>query len=250
MSDETFAPTEATSDTERFILRVGAPTLGCILSALLAAGPMPAVRAARLEGKLGSINSDLFCVYAINAVALMLYGAMTENKFLFAGNIISTVLSLFYLMSAIGIAESRVRTRMEVITLTSATALVATVFVPWAFAPSHAADALGLFANASIIVLFAAPLSTVMKVVKDRNSASINRPFGIMTVVNCIVWSAYSLYIGDIYIGIPNILGLILGVIQCSLMVIFPSKKPTAEAESAESENPKSPIAAPEAAID
>ena len=175
---------------------------------------------------------------------------MTENKFLFAGNIISTVLSLFYLMSAIGIAESRVRTRMEVITLTLATALVVTVFVPWAFAPSHAADALGLFANASIIVLFAAPLSTVMKVVADRNSSSINRPFGVMTVVNCIVWSAYSLYIGDIYIGIPNILGLILGVIQCSLMVIFPSKKPTAEAESAEYENPKSLIAAPEAAID
>ena len=79
-----------------------------------------------------------------------------------------------------------------------------------------------------------------MKVARDRDSASINRPFGVMTVVNCIVWSAYSLYIGDIYIGIPNILGLILGLIQCSLMIIFPSKKPTAEC--AEYDNPEAVI--------
>ncbi len=143
MSDETFAPTEESDGAERFILRVGAPTLGCILSALLAAGPMAAVRAARKEARLGELNSDLFCVYAINAIALMIYGAITNNKFLFGGNIISTVLSLFYLLSAIGIADVRIRARMEAITLSLAIALVGTVFVPWAWAPSVAADALG-----------------------------------------------------------------------------------------------------------
>ena len=87
-------------------------------------------------------------------------------------------------------------------------------------------NVLGICCNIIVIILFASPLSTIAKVVSTRSSASLNRPFMAVQVLNCALWFTYGLMIGDIYVWIPNAIGLLLGLIQLALICIFPKGKP------------------------
>ncbi len=131
--------------------------------------------------------------------------------------------SLFYMLSTYGYADNGTRRRIErvVIPLIFIETLVAFAFIM--LGPKVGLTILGYLANSIVFVVFASPLSTAAKVIKTKNSASINRPFGIIQVLNCITWTCYAAYIGDIYLLVPNAVGLLLGIIQCILMLMYPA---------------------------
>ena len=83
----------------------------------------------------------------------------------------------------------------------------------------------GVAVNLNLIFFYAAPLSTIMTVVRTKNSASIHFWTMIMNTSNAFFWSVYSLAIQDYYILIPNGLGFIFGVTQMILYVCFRQKE-------------------------
>eukprot|EP00960_Hanusia_phi_P070942 767435-Hanusia_phi.AAC.2 len=46
-----------------------------------------------------------------------------------------------------------------------------------------------------------------------------------MQVVNCTMWTTYGLAINDIFLLIPNALGLVLGLMQCALLFLYRGAK-------------------------
>mmetsp|Transcript_35575 Transcript_35575/g.69681 ORF Transcript_35575/g.69681 Transcript_35575/m.69681 type:complete len:245 (+) Transcript_35575:218-952(+) len=212
-----------TNSTDRFLMDFAAPAAGAIFSSSLALGPMPAVLEARRAEMLGDVNPDVFPVLFVNCVAWCIYSVNIKNSWLFFGNIAGVLSGFFYLLSAYGLSAAKVRQKLEVMAIGLAAALVLTCFAAVAVWEEHRTDLLGFFANAIVFAVFSSPLSTFGDVIKTKNSASINRPFGIIQVFNCIVWVSYALYIHDNYLLVPNLVGLVLGVIQVFLMVIYPA---------------------------
>lgn len=82
----------------------------------------------------------------------------------------------------------------------------------------------GLVVNMNLGFFYGAPLSTIAIVVRTRDSASIHIKTMFMTLSNTAFWLAYGLARKDLYIFIPNGVGLVLGCIQALLCVLFPSK--------------------------
>jgi solute carrier family 50 protein (sugar transporter) len=152
-----------------------------------------------------------------------MYGTATGNPFVFAGNILGITCSLFYMLSTYGYADSSTRRRIEnvVLPLIFIETVISFLFIM--LGPKIGLSILGYLANSIVFVVFASPLSTAAKVIKTKNSASINRPFGVIQVLNCITWTCYAAYIGDIYLLVPNAVGLVLGIIQCFLMLMYPA---------------------------
>jgi len=148
-----------------------------------------------------------------------------DQFFVYAGNIAGMVMGLWYVLSSYGLATAEVRKKIELVTIGLVASLVATITFGGIVYGGNEVATMGIFANVIVFVVFSSPLSTLAMVVREKNSASINRPFGIVQVLNCITWTFYSLFISDWYLFVPNLVGLVLGLIQCALMLIFPAKK-------------------------
>lgn len=149
------------------------------------------------------------------------------------------IFGMFYILSSYGLSVPAVRSKIEMVTLGFMLALVVTCFFSGILYKGNETMPIGIFANGIVFIVFSSPLSTLTKVVREGNSASINRPFGIIQVLNCITWTAYSMYIHDFYLLVPNIVGLVLGLVQCLLMLIFPIKKSSLKVD--EDPNPNAP---------
>jgi len=80
----------------------------------------------------------------------------------------------------------------------------------------------GVCVNANLIFFYAAPLSTIMTVLRTKSSASIHLWTMTMNTTNAFFWCVYSLAIQDYYILIPNGLGFAFGLLQTILYKIYP----------------------------
>ena len=85
---------------------------------------------------------------------------------------------------------------------------------------------LGNYATALCVILFASPLSTVGRVLKERSAASIYAPSAVCQAVNGALWTAYGLFgIGDVYVWGPNATGLGLALLMLALKLVFPGPR-------------------------
>jgi len=92
---------------------------------------------------------------------------------------------------------------------------------------------IGLFSNIFQIFFFGAPLSTIGTVIKTRKSDSIHVPTMCMNTVNSAFWFSYSVspQINDPFIYIMTGAGLIFGIIQIALWMVFPRSRKSPKAE-------------------
>lgn len=81
-------------------------------------------------------------------------------------------------------------------------------------------------ANVMLVFFFLSPLSTLLTVVRRRDSASLVLPLCVMNILNGALWSTYGLVRGDPFIWAPNVFGAVLGVLQTTLRLSFPQRAP------------------------
>ncbi len=200
-----------------------APVLGVFTSEFLALGPLSAVLECRKSKSLGALNPLIFPLLFGNSVGWVIYSSATLNPYVFAGNAGGVVLSLFYLLSAYSLTTcATTKSRLEIISL-FLLALWCGVGFAAATMENKAlgVNIIGFLGNAVVFLLFASPLLTFSKVISTKDSSSINRPFACCQVLNCVTWFAYGLAISDVYIALPNFVGLVLGLAQIALILIY-----------------------------
>ena len=81
---------------------------------------------------------------------------------------------------------------------------------------------IGVAVNLNLIFFYAAPLSSIVAVIRTKNSSSIHPCTMIMNTINSFFWCIYSLAIQDYYILIPNGLGFLFGLAQMMLYSCYP----------------------------
>lgn len=90
---------------------------------------------------------------------------------------------------------------------------------------------IGIAVNCNLVFFFAAPLSTIFHVLRERNSASIHIRTMVTNTVNGTFWTAYGLAVLDPFVYVPNGMGVFLGAIQIFLVLTFPRKAKDDEEE-------------------
>jgi solute carrier family 50 protein (sugar transporter) len=81
---------------------------------------------------------------------------------------------------------------------------------------------IGSVANLNLVFFYGAPLSTILTVLRTRNSVSIHIMTMATNTANGAFWTAYGLAVLDPFIYAPNGLGAALGVVQIFLVMTFP----------------------------
>lgn len=86
----------------------------------------------------------------------------------------------------------------------------------------YAAATIGNVAVLFCVLMFASPLSALKHVIQTKSAKSIPLPYSMATCLNCFLWSVAGLgEFGDFNIYFPNLLGLMFGLFQVALKIIY-----------------------------
>ncbi|EOY11538.1 hypothetical protein QUC31_009429 [Theobroma cacao] len=91
----------------------------------------------------------------------------------------------------------------------------------------------GILCAGLTIGMYASPLSAMRTVIRTKSVEYMPFLFSFFLFLNAGVWSAYSLLVKDIYIGVPNAIGFVLGSAQLILYFIFKNKSASAKSPEA-----------------
>jgi hypothetical protein len=95
------------------------------------------------------------------------------------------------------------------------------IWVGW-LQPGNEAATIGLIVNVNLVFFYGAPLQTMQTVIKDRSSSSIHVPTMMMNWLCTSFWLLYGIAQLDPVIYAPNAIGLLLGITQGILCLIYP----------------------------
>lgn len=84
---------------------------------------------------------------------------------------------------------------------------------------------IAILANTTQVFFYLAPLSTMLMVLKTRDSCSIHRRTLTMNTVNAVFWTAFGFGREDKAIIIPNAIGAGLCFFQIALCTVIPSSE-------------------------
>ena len=87
---------------------------------------------------------------------------------------------------------------------------------------------IGKICNITSIIVYLSPMYLIYKVIKEKNNY-ILIPIYIAwaTLISSGLWIIYGIIIKDVYIMIPNVIGIVLAIIQICIYFLFKSKYPT-----------------------
>lgn len=215
-----------------------APALGAGLANSMFFSGLPEVIEKRREGALGDFNPLPMPIILGNTFGWVAYSLLTQNPFVAAANAPGLLLASWYVMTTIRLAEpSQARSIEKVAMCMAAIHTVAGLTCAFCLSTRQAMISLyGLVCNAILLAYYGAPLSTIRTVLKTRSAASIFFPTVLLNGLNALFWAAYALAIGDVYILVPNTIGLCLAAVQtalCVLMGKFTRPRPTTPPEEA-----------------
>lgn len=87
----------------------------------------------------------------------------------------------------------------------------------------------GILCAALTIGMYAAPLSAMRRVIKTKSVEYMPFLLSFFLFLNGGVWSAYSVLVKDFYIGVPNVVGFVLGSAQLILYLMYKNKSASAK---------------------
>ena len=229
-----------------------APTIGCILSTFTFSAPINSLSSAIEAGSLGSLNPTPWAFMLGNILGWLAYSYITLDLFVFFANAPGLLISIWLNTGAMKLQYYEELVKRSASTNEDDDAIsvqttklnnccqqstphelkVLKIILVWVIILSTTSLVpvsgermkfiVGVAVNINLIFFYASPLSTIANVVRTKNSASIHFWTMTMNSTNAFFWCIYSIAIQDIYILIPNGLGLFFGLFQVALYKWFP----------------------------
>ena len=219
-----------------------ASKLAPMASLVLFVSPIPTIQKIITERSVGNLPLLPYSSMVTNAFVWMIYGLLKHEMSVWISNGIGLILAISYFIQFAkyyaapssskssplpssstslpgGTVKQHVQTSLGIVLIS--TILASTL---------HGDNAIKFIGTMGVIIclcLFGSPLTTIQTVLRTKSSTSIPLPLSIATTLNCLLWLIVGIFKMnfDYNIIIPNAVGLVFGIIQLSLKIIYSDKK-------------------------
>lgn len=208
-----------------------APALGAGLANAMFFSGLPEVLEKKRAGSLGDFNPMPMPIILGNTFGWLAYSLLTHDPYVAAANAPGLLLSSWYVMTTVRMADADTARKIERLAMLMATVHTAAGLACAFLLPSRQAmiSLYGIVCNAILLMYYGAPLSTIGKVLKERSASSIYVPTVLLNGLNAAFWSTYALAIKDVWILVPNAIGFVLSGAQALLVFAFSNSKSEAK---------------------
>ena len=167
------------------------------------------------------------------SLARVSYGTVTPGRVAplatnGAGLVLQIVYCSIFLKYSTGAPHTRIRNRILTVLFGLAViVLISFVAVPDFNTPdflhqgSASTDLLGLAASIFNTGMYGSPLSVMALVMRTKSVEFMPLALTLMTLFCCIIWATYAFYVDDLFIGIPNYIGVLLCFAQVALFCAY-----------------------------
>ncbi|XP_057508346.1 bidirectional sugar transporter SWEET17-like [Actinidia eriantha] len=166
----------------------------------------------------------------LNAYMWVYYGVVKPNSVLVATvNGFGAVAEIVYIIIFLLFAPSRMRVRTAIVFGISDVVFPAAVVLVSEMMLSRDAqiDVAGFLSLCFSMVAYASPLSAMKTVVTTKSVEYMPFLLSFMLFINGGVWTVYAVLTRDLFIGVPNGTGFVLGTAQLVLYAIYWKPKPS-----------------------
>jgi len=209
------------------------PTIGTIICNVMWLSPLSAVLGALSKRDLGTLNPVPFVVTVANCIAWTMYGCMRRDYFIFFSNSTGLCLGLFYSLSSLTLLNKKRDIQQLLIILLVAAcvfwclmAMVACIVYSDDLASrEQGIRFIGTLGMGFGLAYYSSPLSTLVQVVRNRDSSTLYLPMIVSSFLNALMWVIYG-YVAknDVALWLPNAVGCILCTMQFILRMSFPQR--------------------------
>ena len=207
------------------------PLAGVLTSNALFMAPFTAVLASVKANSLGDLNPLPVAMTVLSSWSWLQYGLSVPDGFIVAGNLpalTAAVYGLLMMLPLMHAPDEAPALRMVVRVFVGGCFVTFCLWAYLIFAGVEGrarSSTLGSYATCIFIVLAASPLSSMRSVISKRDASSIYAPMTAAQCVNCMLWTVYgSVAAHNVFVWGPNLIGLLLGLMQLALKLCYPSR--------------------------
>lgn len=219
------------------ITHVLIPTLGAITSSFLGISGIPRTLQASRKGALEGLSPVPTAVLCGNSMVWMIYAVFLGDHILFIANVSNLLITSWTLLVLYGVSDKATKKSVERLWVSILFLIVMMWYAGAVLIPDVARTAIadydaarvidtiyGAVGNAFVIVFYGTPLSALYRTFKARDSSTIVPAIAAATLINSIFWGSYGVALGNLWIWLPNTLGISTSFTQLLFVCIFPRK--------------------------
>jgi len=202
--------------------------IGNIMSFLVILAPVPTFYRVYKRKSTESFQSVPYAMALLSAMLWLYYALLTKDLLLLTINVVGCVVESAYLAIYLVYAPKKATafTVKLVCTMNVALygAMVAVLQLCVRDAESRVTIAGGIGA-AFALAVFVAPLAIIRQVIRTKSVEFLPFWLSFFLTISAVVWFFYGLLMKDYFVATPNVLGLLFGLAQMALHLVYKNPK-------------------------
>uniref|UniRef100_A0ACD5XDD4 Uncharacterized protein n=1 Tax=Avena sativa TaxID=4498 RepID=A0ACD5XDD4_AVESA len=209
--------------------------LGNIISLGLFLTPVPTFWTIIEKKDAGEFSPDPYLATLVNCILWVFYGlpfVHPNSMLVLTINGTGLVIESIYIAIFFSLASSKKRTRILLVLGAVAVFMVGLVLVVLLGADTYEERSLivGTICVIAGTAMYAAPLTVIQKVIRTKSVEFMPISLSLVGLLNGTCWTTYALIKFDLYITIPNGLGVMFSIAQVILYLCYYNATPNKDA--------------------
>ncbi|GMJ05502.1 senescence-associated gene 29 [Hibiscus trionum] len=209
---------------DHHVFAVAFGVLGNIISFLVFLAPVPTFYRIYKKKSTESFQSLPYQVALFSCMMWLYYALIKKTAFLLITiNSFGCVVETLYISMFLAYAPKKTRMSAMKLFASMNMGLFSLILVVTHFLvkSSIRIQVLGWINVAISVCVFAAPLSIMARVIRTRSVEFMPFNLSFFLTLSAIMWFSYGVFIKDLCVAVPNVLGFILGMLQMLLYAIY-----------------------------
>ncbi|XP_062209243.1 bidirectional sugar transporter SWEET12-like [Phragmites australis] len=197
--------------------------LGNILSFLVILAPVPTFYRVYKKKSTESFQSVPYVVALLSAMLWLYYALLSMDVLLLSINAIACVVESVYLAIYLVYAPKDALTFTVKLLCTMNVGLYGAMvaFLQFYIEGQRRVSIAGGIGAAFALAVFVAPLTIIRQVIRTKSVEFMPFWLSFFLTISAVVWFFYGLLMKDFFIAMPNVLGLLFGLAQMALYLVY-----------------------------